>query len=142
MIFKVIGRPQGKARARTFYDNRIGKMRSVTPESTKSYEELIRWSFLAQGGKYAGDMTTFKVDISARYEVPKSWSKKKRNQALSGIIKPKVKPDCDNVIKCVLDALNGVAYYDDTQVIFVSCEKKYAEEGSVLVHIEEIKDEP
>lgn len=138
MIFEVKGRPQGKARARTFFDERIGKMRSVTPESTKSYEELIRWSFVSQGGKYGGNTAAFRVEISARYDVPQSWSKKKRAAALSGEILPKVKPDCDNLIKVVLDALNGVAYNDDRQVIYVACRKKYAEEGSVLVKIDEV----
>ena len=138
MIFEVKGRPQGKARARTFYDGRAGKMRSVTPESTKSYEELIRWSFKAQGGKYGGNTSAFRVEISARYEVPQSWSKKKRAAALAGEIQPQTKPDCDNLVKVVLDALNGVAYNDDRQVIYVACRKKYAEEGSVLVKIEEV----
>ncbi len=138
MIFEIKAPPQGKARARTFYDNRIGKMRSVTPERTKSYEELIRWSFVSQGGEYGGNSASFRVEISARYEVPRSWSKKKRTAALSGEILPQVKPDCDNVVKTVLDALNGVAYNDDKQVVYVACRKKYAEEGSVLVKIEEI----
>lgn len=138
MIFEIKGQPRGKARARTFYDNRIGKMRSVTPEATKSYEDLIRWSFVAQGGKYGGNTAAFKVEISARYEVPQSWSKKKRSAALDGSIFPKVKPDCDNIVKSVLDALNSIAYYDDRQVVYVSCRKKYAEEGSVLVKIEEV----
>lgn len=38
----------------------------------------------------------------------------------------------------ILDALNSIAYYDDSQVVYVSCRKKYAEEGSVLVKIEEV----
>ena len=138
MIFEIKGKPQGKARARTFYDNRIGKMRSVTPERTISYEELIRWSFVSQGVKYGGHSASFRVEISARYEVPRSWSKKKRTAALSGEILPQVKPDCDNVVKTVLDALNGVAYNDDRQVVYVACRKKYAEEGSILVKIEEM----
>lgn len=35
--FTVPGKPQGKARARTFYDSRSGKMSSVTPEKTVLY---------------------------------------------------------------------------------------------------------
>ena len=136
MIFEVKGSPQGKARARTFYYSRIGKMQSITPESTKSYEDLLRWSYVSAGGKYLGSTVYLKVEISARYEIPKTWSKKKREQALNGYIKPKVKPDCDNVIKVILDALNTIAYYDDTQVISVTCRKKYAEEGTVFVKIE------
>lgn len=141
VIFEVKGKPQGKARARTFYDERIGKMRSVTPEGTRSYEELIRWSFVAAGGKYGGANVPFTVSIVARYSVPQAWSKSKREKALNGEICPQTKPDCDNIVKSVLDALNGVAYADDKQVVAVSCRKKYAAEPCVMVKIEEEENE-
>lgn len=140
MIFEIKGKPQGKARARTFYDNRIGKMRSVTPEKTRSYEELIRWSYEAAGGKYGGADKPFGVAIVANYSVPKSWSQKKKKQALNGYIVPQVKPDCDNIVKAVLDALNGVAYADDKQVVFVKCTKQYSESASLKVNVGPIND--
>lgn len=134
MQFIVEGKPQGKARARTFYNKRMGKMQSITPEQTKSYEDLIRWSYKAAGGKYMGeDILT--VEIKAYYPIPKSFSKAKRNDAIEGALRPTTKPDCDNIIKVVLDALNGVAYYDDKQVIYVSCEKYYAERGYLNITI-------
>ena len=40
MKFVIEGRPQGKARARTFWNSRTGKMQSITPEQTRSYEDL------------------------------------------------------------------------------------------------------
>jgi Holliday junction resolvase RusA-like endonuclease len=137
MIFTVEGKPQGKARARTFYDKKVGKMRSVTPEQTKSYEDLIRWSYRAAGGQYMGEKV-LQVSIKAFYPIPSSFSKKKRDAALNGEIRPTTKPDCDNVIKVVLDALNGVAYYDDKQVVYVSCNKFYAEQGGLKICITEI----
>lgn len=39
--------------------------------------------------------------------------------------RPDKKPDADNILKAVLDALNGVAYEDDRQVVEVLCIKKY-----------------
>lgn len=135
--FIVESKPQGKARARTFYDKRADKMRSVTPEKTKSYEDLIRWSYKAAGGQYMGEKL-IKVEIQAFYPIPKSFSKKKRNDAIFERIRPTTKPDCDNIIKVVLDALNGVAYYDDKQVVSVSCEKYYGETGYLRISIQEI----
>ena len=79
-----------------------------------------------------------KVEIQAFYPVPKSFSKKKTVSALSGGILPTTKPDCDNIIKVVLDALNGVAYYDDKQVVSVSCEKYYALSGFLKITVREI----
>ena len=140
ITFIVEGKPQGKARARTFYDGRADKMRSVTPAQTKSYEDLIRWSYKAAGGKYMGEKVV-SVDIQAYYPIPKSFSKAKRQEAAgSSYLRPTTKPDCDNIIKVVLDALNGVAYYDDKQVVCVSCNKYYGESGYLCITVEELKD--
>lgn len=140
ITFLVEGKPQGKARARTFYDKRVGKMRSVTPEQTKSYEDLIRWSYKAAGGQYLGEKL-ISVDIQAFYPIPQSFSKKKRQSAVFEELRPTTKPDCDNVIKAVLDALNGVAYYDDKQVVSVSCNKYYGETGCLKITIKELLKE-
>lgn len=137
IVFTVEGKPQGKARARTFYNKRLGRMQSITPEQTKSYEDLIRWSYTAAGGKYLGE-TTLQVDIRAYYPIPKAFSKAKTNDAVTQKLRPTTKPDCDNIIKVVLDALNGVAYYDDKQVICVSCNKYYGETGYLKVTITEV----
>ena len=140
--FTVNSKPQGKARARTFYDHRLGKMKSVTPIQTKFYEELIRWSYAEAGGEYMGEKL-MQVDIRAFYPIPKTWSKKKKQAAASGELRPTTKPDCDNVIKVVLDALNGVAYYDDKQVVCVSCSKYYSpvDLGYMKIKIQEAKKE-
>ncbi|MGN0805370.1 MAG: RusA family crossover junction endodeoxyribonuclease [Candidatus Coproplasma sp.] len=137
ITFIVKGKPQGKARARTFYNKRMGKMQSITPEQTKSYEDLIRWSYKASGGQYLGEKT-LQVDIQAFYPIPQSFSKVKRRDAMIDIIRPTTKPDCDNIIKVVLDALNGVAYYDDKQVVNVSCNKYYGKSGYLEITLSEI----
>ena len=134
MQFIVEGKPQGKARARTFYNSRVGKMQSITPEQTKSYEDLIRWSYKAAGGQYMDDKV-LQVHIQAYYPIPKGFSKAKRKAAVKEVLRPTTKPDCDNIIKVVLDALNGVAYYDDKQVVCVSCNKYYGESGYLFVTI-------
>lgn len=135
--FTVRGKPQGKARARTFYNQKLGKMQSITPEQTINYEVLIRWEYKAHGGKYLGDVPLM-VCITACYPIPKSYSNKKREVAAKDLIKPTVKPDCDNIIKVVLDALNGVAYHDDSQVVAVVMKKKYADLGCLYITIEEL----
>lgn len=137
ITFTVEGKPQGKARARTFYNKKLGRMQSITPEQTKSYEDLIRWSYTAAGGKYLAE-AVLQVDIQAFYPIPKAFSKAKTNDAVTRKFRPTTKPDCDNIIKVVLDALNGVAYYDDKQVICVSCNKYYGETGYLKVTITEV----
>ena len=137
MQFVVEGKPQSKLRARVVRNKYTGKVNSYTPEKTVNYENLIRWSYTAAGGQYMGDKT-LKVVIQAFYPIPKGFSKAKKESALNGILRPKTKPDCDNIIKSILDALNGVAYYDDKQVVSVACEKYYAERGHIVVNINEV----
>lgn len=65
------------------------------------------------------------MEIVLYYVRPKSMTKAKRLMAQRGILRPVVKPDIDNVAKAILDALNGVAFPDDRQIVQLSCEKWY-----------------
>lgn len=49
--------------------------------------------------------------------IPTSWSKKKRGEALAGLIRPTTKPDLDNYLKSVKDAMKGIVWKDDSQVV-------------------------
>ena len=48
------------------------------------------------------------------------------------------KPDSDNIIKIILDALNGICYHDDSQICRIYFEKKYSEIPKVEITIKEI----
>ena len=54
---------------------------------------------------------------------------------LTGQSRPSAKPDIDNVIKAVLDALNGIAYKDDARVVELEARKVYGNEPGVAVEI-------
>lgn len=136
--FTVPGPPKGKARARTV-KGRGGQTFSYTPEGTVLYENLIKTCYLQQPNNMIfNDGQPLKVVVQAFYDIPKSYSKKKRQQMISGEIRPTKKPDIDNIAKCILDALNKVAYRDDTQVIELVMKKAYAEIPRVEVEIKEI----
>ena len=64
--------------------------------------------------------------IVARFLPPKSVSKKRTKDMLAGQELPLKKPDIDNIVKVVADALNGVAYHDDTQIVYVVTKKAYS----------------
>ena len=139
ICFTIPGKPQGKARARTFYNPKTKGMSSVTPEKTVLYENLIATCYMEKAGNERfPDDSYLLVRIQAFYEPPKSVSKKKRAEMLGGKILPAKKPDIDNVAKAVLDALNGVAYRDDTQVIELHVRKSYSEKPRVEVCIGKI----
>lgn len=135
--FEVVGRVQGKARARTFYNAKLGRSQSVTPENTVLYENLIKLSF-----QQAEDKETFfngepvAVSIEAYFKIPKSTPKKKAEDMKNWLILPTKKPDADNIAKVICDALNGVAWHDDSQVVSLEVNKFYtAEEEKVVVYI-------
>ena len=64
--------------------------------------------------------------------MPTSTSKKRKADMLENIIKHTVKPDCDNLVKAILDALNGVAWYDDAQIVDLQVKKEYSLTGGYI----------
>lgn len=138
ITFEIPGPPQGKARARTFYNHKSGHMASITPEKTVLYENLVKMSY-----QQVSDYLSYKplrIYIHAYFEPAKSISKTKRIDMLTAKIRPTKKPDIDNIAKVVLDALNGIAYKDDTQVVALEIRKFYKDKPYVLVDIEEVGD--
>lgn len=129
------GPPQGKARARTFYNPRLGKHQSVTPGKTVLYENLIKTCYLRAHEGECYENEPLEVIIRAYYEIPKSWSKKNRQAALDREAFPTKKPDADNIAKVVCDALNGLAYNDDKQIVDLLVMKRYASVGGPRVEV-------
>ena len=79
--------------------------------------------------------TSVAISIEFFFEIPSSWSKKKKEAAGWHTSKP----DIDNLIKGVLDGLNGVAYKDDMQVVKISARKQYSRGNSgIQIIIEEV----
>ena len=137
LTFTVPGEPTGKERPKFSTIN--GHVRAITPKRTVSYENLVKLSF---GQAYPGAKPIEKdvpllVTITVFFKIPASVSKKKRQEMLEDRIKPTKKPDCDNIAKSVLDALNGIAYYDDAQVVTLTVDKLYSETPRVEVEITE-----
>lgn len=133
--FTVPGKPQGKARARTVYNPKLKRSVSYTPDNTILYENLIKTRYLEVTDKKYDNKEPLHITIRAFYEPPKSVSKKRMEIMLAGYEKPCKKPDIDNIAKVILDALNDVAYHDDTQVVSLSMQKKYSREAKVEVEI-------
>lgn len=133
IYFKVDGEPVGKARPRM---TRGGH--AYTPKRSRDYEESIRFAFMSTTCEkmpvYPRDVS-LKMSVTIAMGIPKSYSKKKREQCKLGIIQPNKKPDIDNVIKSVLDACSGYCYEDDSSVVEIHAEKIYADEPYVEIRI-------
>ena len=135
--FTVYGTPVGKGRPKFSTFN--GHATAYTPAKTVNYENLVKLSYQQQCNNkpYEKDVP-LKAEIAAYFPIPKSTSKKKREAMLNGEIYHTKKPDADNIVKCILDALNGIAYYDDSQVVYVRCKKNYSDEPRAEITIREI----
>ena len=136
VMYTVYGEPIGKGRPR--FARRGAFTHAYTPEKTKTYEDEIRYMARAAMGASPPLETPVTVAIYIRVEIPKSFSKQKRKDALEGILKPTKKPDIDNVAKCHLDAIQGgIIILDDKQVVNLHVTKVYAEIGAVEVMVKE-----
>lgn len=121
--FTVEGKPVGKARPRF---TRRGF--AYTPEKNVRYEAAVRAACIeamkAQGvHKRVGVPLAIKCEFF--FEPPKSWSKKRRTEA-ADLAPYDQKPDGDNLLKIVKDALNGVAYDDDKRICSETATKLYS----------------
>ena len=131
--FTVPGQPVGKGRPRAF---RMGKgVRMFTPEKTVSYESLVATAAHGAMRGHPPVEGAVAVDLDIRLMVPMSWSAKKRAQALEGQIHPTKKPDADNVTKAIFDAMNGIVWGDDVQVVRLSLRKRYGATPGVTVAV-------
>lgn len=134
MRFLVPGTPKGKARPR--FVRSTG--RTYTPPATKEYEASVRYAYLNALDDDDPIMLEgpIRCRIEAVFRIPPSYSRKKHTDCIEGRLQPTGKPDCDNIVKAILDALNGVAYKDDSQVVDVSIIKRYGEIGFATVELE------
>lgn len=132
--FSVPGDPIGQGRPRFTRKNRI----PYDPPKSKQYKAKVQREFqkVYRGKPFKGDIG---VAITAWFGVPKSYTVKRKLACLQGVERPHKKPDADNIEKGLLDALNGLAYLDDKQIIELQISKRYAQtgQGRVDVKIEE-----
>jgi Holliday junction resolvase RusA-like endonuclease len=135
VMYTVYGEPVGKGRPR--FARRGAFTHAYTPEKTKTYEDEIRMMARAAMGASEPLDTPVTVAIYIRVGIPTSFSKQKRKDALSGILKPTKKPDLDNVAKCHLDAMQGIIILDDKLVVNLHVIKVYAETPAVEVMVKE-----
>lgn len=134
MIIKVSvpGQPVAKSRPRFSFRSK----RAYTPKKTKDYEELIKEHVkpLVEG-KISGPVEAKFIVVFQR---PKYMMTKKYQDKL--ILHTK-RPDLDNVIKAIMDALNSILD-DDAQICKIYAEKYYSDKSQLPythIQLKEIK---
>ena len=135
--FEVPGSPIGQGRPKFSTIN--GHAKAYDPEKSRNYKAYVK--LLATQAMKEQGFTMIDgpccLDIMAFFEVPKSKSKKFKERALLGLERPTKKPDIDNIVKALQDALNGLAYKDDSSIVYLSVAKCYSEIPKVEVILRE-----
>lgn len=134
LAMTIIPKPKERPRAAIIG----GHARIFTPKATEAYEKEIRAAWIKQNGNVPEEYP-MRARIYFGLPIPKSETKKNKVQMLARKIFPTKKPDLDNMAKAVLDALNGVAYKDDCQIVTMLSKKNYAEVPYVKVFLDEEK---
>ena len=119
MKFTVYGKIQGKARPRF-----TRQCLAYTPKKTVEYENIVKDCYVLSGGiNY--DTAPIQIKITAYYKKAKS----------NKMLQPVLKPDIDNIAKIICDALNGIAYKDDKQIVSLTALKVWTD-GIERVEVE------
>lgn len=134
--FTIYGTPvaQGRPRAST----RGGFVKMYDPAKSRDFKKYVKLvasehrpeSLLE--GPLALEVRIFKPSL-------KSFSKKKKAEAEQGTLRPVTKPDVDNYVKGVKDALNQVIWKDDSQVVDLHISKWYSETPRVEVTVKPLE---
>jgi Holliday junction resolvase RusA-like endonuclease len=133
ILLIIEGEPVGKGRPKA--TSQGGFVRMYTPEKTRSYEERIATEARKVMMKMPPIDGPVAVEMQMYHSIRPSWSKAKQEAARLGRIVPTIKVDADNCLKVFCDALNGVAWIDDVQVVDVALTKRFAEQPCVVFKI-------
>lgn len=133
----VYGNPVAQGRPR--FSRQGGFVRTYDPEKSKAYKQLIRLELqpLLSRPDFAPIDRECRLRLNVYRAIPNSFSKKKRQEAIDGKIRPTTKPDTDNYVKGVLDALNGTVLKDDSVVCEIEAVKLYSDRPMIEIVLEE-----
>lgn len=130
VAFTLPGAPVAKGRPR------FARGVTYTDAKMRAAEQSVLAAYLVAGGSertpHDGPVV---VSIVATFVPAESWPKWKRSRAVLGAWPHTARPDIDNVVKAVFDALNGRAYTDDSQIVRLIAVKQYGPHASTAVKL-------
>jgi len=130
--FTVLGEPVAQGRPRASSMN--GRVRMYDPKKSKDFKKYVKLvaSQHAPKALLEGPLV---MTVNVYKPTLKSFSKKKKTAAEGGDLRPVTKPDVDNYVKGIKDALKSVVWKDDSQVVDLSISKWYSEQPRIEVKV-------
>ena len=135
IVIEITGHPIAKGRGRV---GRLanGRPAVFTPTKTRKWEadaRIMARQALSGRAPLSGPV---RCSIRAFFTPPASWPAWKREAAIDGLVAHTSKPDSDNLTKAAKDAMNGIVWLDDAQVVQTWTSKLYGETPRVLIEVE------
>jgi len=118
---------------------KFGKGHAYDPQKSRDYKAYVGMMAANQMRNVPPTNAAARLTVKVYRPMPKAFSKKKKVEAMNGVLRPMTKPDLDNYIKGIKDALNGIVWGDDSQVVeYGPSGKWYSDRPRVEIWIEEI----
>ena len=134
--FTVFGEPVAQGRPR--FSTAGGFVRAVDPAKSRDFKHYIRLA-AAQHSPERPLEGPLHLSVRVYRSTPKSFSKKRASEAEIGKIRPTQKPDGSNYLKLVEDALNGLIWRDDSQIVEAHVSKWYSSRPRIEIKIQELE---
>lgn len=136
IYFVVYGEPVAQGRPR--FARRGNHVMTYDSEDSRVYKDTV-YSIALQNKPKELIQGPINLVIKCYRGIPKAIlsSKKKLEKAISGELLPTTKPDVDNYAKGIKDALNGVIWKDDSQVVSLTVSKHYSITPRIEIEISE-----
>lgn len=131
VVIELAGVPVGKGRPR--FVRKTGH--AYTPAKTEKYESHLRYAAQeAMTGRALLDGPV-SVAITVHLPIAPSWPKRRQEAARQGALLPTSRPDIDNYLKAAADALNGVVFNDDSQIVDCCISKTYSDKPRLTIQV-------
>ncbi len=115
---------------------RISKHGHHKDPAVEKYQEAIKAMALAQTDPSDRNQSGMLfVSVEFVYSWPKTWAKGRLAKAQEGICYRIARPDVDNLCKGVFDALNGLIWIDDSQIVAIHAWKRYGDSDQIIMRV-------
>ena len=122
---------------------RISKHGHHKDPAVEKYQEAIKAMALAQTDPSDRNQSGMLfVSVEFVYSWPKTWAKGRLAKAQEGICYRIARPDVDNLCKGVFDALNGLIWINDSQIVSIHAWKRYGDSDKIIMRVWPAEQKP
>jgi Holliday junction resolvase RusA-like endonuclease len=134
LSFTVFGVPAGQGSMRIAPSRSTGRMIADHPKKTVQWRNVVAARAVEELGQVEGEYELMQgaLALIARFYFPRPKSAPRRR------LRPEVKPDLDKLVRALGDALEGVVYRNDSQIVQLRASKHYGEPARVEIAVMEL----